>query len=99
MWLKSARVRCFYLAHLSRPANDRPIYQLIRRHRLRRIVEIGIGLAERSARMIEVAAAAAGPASVVFSGVDLFTADWPRPAPRFACCRGTRAVRCRAPST
>jgi len=81
MWLKSGRVRCFYLAYLSRPAHDRPIYQLIRRHRLRRIVEIGVGLAQRSARMIEVSAATAGPESVVFSGVDLFELRTPQAGP------------------
>ena len=72
MWPQSASVRQFYLAHLSRPAYDRPIYQLIRRHGLRRIVELGVGLAERSARMIEVAAMAHRADDVVFTGVDLF---------------------------
>ena len=72
MWLQSARVRSFFLAYLSRPAHERPIYQLIRRHRLRRIVELGVGPARRAARMIEAAATAAPGEGVVYSGVDLF---------------------------
>jgi hypothetical protein len=44
-------------------------------------MEIGIGLAQRSARMIEAAASLAGPASVVFSGVDLFELRTPADGP------------------
>ena len=72
MWPQSSTVRYFYLAHLSRPATQRPIYQTIRRHGLRRIVELGVGLADRSMRMIEVAAGRAGAEAVVFTGIDLF---------------------------
>jgi hypothetical protein len=81
MWPQSVSVRNFYLGHLSRPAHDRPIYQLIRRHRLRRIVELGVGLAERSARMVEVAASAHRADDVVFTGVDLFELRAPQNGP------------------
>ncbi|HEY1601059.1 MAG TPA: hypothetical protein VGG64_15760 [Pirellulales bacterium] len=81
MWPQSVSVRNFYLGHLSRPAHDRPIYQLIRRHGLRRIVELGVGLADRSARMIEVAASAHAVDEVVFTGVDLFELRAPQDGP------------------
>ena len=72
MWLNAASVRRFFWTHFSRPAAIRPIYRLIGRHRPRRIVELGIGLADRSRRMIEMAAAYGGAENVVYSGIDLF---------------------------
>ena len=70
----SATARYYYLAHLSRPAAHRSIYRLIRRYRLRRLVELGVGVSERSQRMIEVAARGEHASNVFFSGVDLFEA-------------------------
>ncbi len=81
MWPTRATFRYFYLARLSRPAADRPIYQLIRRHRLRRIVEMGVGRGERSLRMIEMAAQQCAAEGVVFTGVDLFELRTPQDGP------------------
>jgi hypothetical protein len=72
MWPRLSTLRCFYFAHLSRPATQRFVYQTIRRHGLRRIVELGVGNAERSVRMIEVAGGRAGAEGVMFTGIDLF---------------------------
>jgi len=49
-------LRYLYLAYFSQPAGDRLVYRLIRRHRPRRIVELGLGMAERSRRTIRLAA-------------------------------------------
>jgi len=72
MWFNSVRLHCLFLTRLSRPAVYRPIYQAIRRHGLRRIVEIGVGTAARATRMIEVAAASGGAEQVFYTGIDLF---------------------------
>ena len=81
MWPTRATFRYFYLARLSRPAADRPIYRLIRRQRMRRIVELGVGAGERSLRMIEMAADRSSSESVVFTGVDLFELRTPQDGP------------------
>lgn len=59
-----------YLAYLSQPASDRAVYRLIRRRRIRHIVEIGVGLGVRSLRMIRVAARSGQP--VRYTGIDPF---------------------------
>jgi hypothetical protein len=66
------RLRNLYLAHLSQPAADRSVYRHIRKHNVRRIVELGAGTLVRAARMIEVAAAGVGAESVTYTGIDLF---------------------------
>jgi hypothetical protein len=66
------RLRYLYLAHFSQPAADRPLYRRIRRQKVRRIVELGVGLLTRATRMIEVAAAETSPENVTYTGVDLF---------------------------
>ena len=65
-------VKHLYLAYLSRPASDRVLYKLIRRHRCRVLLEIGMGLGERATRMIDVALSRSS--EVEYIGVDLFEA-------------------------
>jgi predicted O-methyltransferase YrrM len=72
MWFSTSRIRPFFLARLSRPAEYRPIYQAIRRHGLRRIVELGVGHGDRALRMIEMAAFGDIAENVVYTGIDLF---------------------------
>lgn len=67
-------LRFFYLSYLSRPPSDRPVYRAIRRHCLRKILELGIGAGERALRMIEVAGLCCPPRQIEFSAVDLFEA-------------------------
>ncbi|HEY2840414.1 MAG TPA: hypothetical protein VGJ26_14755 [Pirellulales bacterium] len=74
MWRPPACVRQFYLAHFSKPATDRAVYSLIRKHAPRRIFEFGIGTADRAERMIDVAAGAASAAEITYTGVDQFEA-------------------------
>jgi hypothetical protein len=66
------RVWAFHLSHLSKPAEDRPIYQELLKGRVKRILELGVGLGNRSVRMIETAAHASHAREVCYTGVDLF---------------------------
>lgn len=64
-------LRYWYLGYLSKPAVDRPIYRVIRKSRRAKVLEIGMGLAIRSTRMIELAQESSGK-QVEYTGVDLF---------------------------
>jgi hypothetical protein len=70
-----------YLTHFSKPASDRLVYQVIRRQRVRSILEFGIGEAQRALRMIEMARLASPGEEIQYTGIDLFegrsTADGP----------------------
>ncbi len=68
-WIKYA-----YLAHFARPKWDRQLYRLVKRQRVCRIVEVGIGSIERSAALIAVAQRYAGDAKVCYTGLDFFEA-------------------------
>jgi hypothetical protein len=68
----AGRLHYLYLAWLSSPACDRTLYRLIRKHRLRKIVELGVGQGKRAVRMIRVAQLFAAPAAVRYLGIDLF---------------------------
>lgn len=67
--------RSFYFAYLSKPRADRVLYRVVRRRRVRQILELGIGTATRARRMIEVASACASPKDVRYTGIDLFEAQ------------------------
>lgn len=64
-------LRLYYLAWCSNPAGDRRIYQLIRKHQLSKILELGVGNLERAQRMIEMARLS-GCTDVRYCGIDLF---------------------------
>lgn len=66
------RVWAFYLAHISKPIEDRPIYQALLNGRVRRILELGLGFADRSVRLIETASRFCDAQEVHYTGVDLF---------------------------
>lgn len=68
----TGRLRAFYLSYLSTPVSDRPIYRAICRHRVRKILELGIGNGQRAARMIELAGLFRPLPQIEFSGLDLF---------------------------
>jgi hypothetical protein len=72
MPLPLRQLRSFYFAYLSQPAALRPLYRFIRRHKVRRILELGVGTTERSQRLIEVATTASPGQRIDFTGVDLF---------------------------
>lgn len=81
---------CF-LAYLSRPAVDRPIYRAIRRHGVRSIVEFGIGNARRTERMIALASGQFD-APIAYTGIDLFEAR-PEEEPRISLKQAYRLLR------
>ena len=66
-----------YLAYFSRPAKDRRLFRAIRRRRVARILEIGVGQGLRSQRMIAAASRVDGPVDIRLAAIDLFEA---RPA-------------------
>ena len=66
-----------YLAYLSQPASDRQIYREIRRHRVGSIVELGIGYAQRTQRMLAVVSQFWPDEEIHYTGIDQFKA---RPA-------------------
>ncbi len=68
----STRLRLLYLFHFSKPASDRAVYQAVYQRRIRRIVELGVGTAQRAARLIEVAAGRSPSDQIVYTGVDPF---------------------------
>jgi hypothetical protein len=68
------RLRYFYLACLSRPAGDRPLYRAIRRNRVQRILEIGVGSGLRAQRMIDLAQRSSPGDQIHYTGIDLFEA-------------------------
>jgi hypothetical protein len=63
-----------HLLHLSQPAGDRPIYQLLERHPVRRIVEVGIGDGLRATRMIGLLERKVPLEEIHYAGIDLFEA-------------------------
>ncbi|MEX2317594.1 MAG: hypothetical protein WD669_10615 [Pirellulales bacterium] len=63
-----------YLAHFSRPKADRPLYRLVKRHQIGRIVEVGIRDIERTTSLIGVAQRFARDKKVAFTGLDWFDA-------------------------
>ena len=56
----------------TKPAADRSVEIAIKRHRPRRILEIGLGDGERARRMITLAQRYQGRHEVHFTGIDLF---------------------------
>lgn len=65
-------IRSTYLLYLSQPAADRAIYKAIKGRPIRSIVELGIGKAERTARVLEVAAWQAECLPLRYTGIDEF---------------------------
>jgi hypothetical protein len=65
-------LRYLQLAYFSNPAGDRVIYRLIRRRKVRKILEIGIGTASRAVRMIDLARRGTLGEAVRYVAIDLF---------------------------
>jgi hypothetical protein len=66
-WLKYLQLACF-----SKPTADRVLYRSIARHRPESIVELGLGLAERSASMIQLSQRYRPASEIKYTGLDLF---------------------------
>ena len=68
------QIKLIYLSYFSHPSGDQPLFKAIRKNRVRRIVECGIGTTQRSRRMIEAARLVSPDADIHFTGIDLFEA-------------------------
>lgn len=66
------RVWAFHLLHISKPIEDRPIYQEIVAGHVRHILELGLGSGERSLRLIEVASRCCSAREIHYTAVDPF---------------------------
>jgi hypothetical protein len=66
-WIKYS-----YLAFASQPAADRQLFRLVKRHRVARIVEVGIRDVSRTASLLEVAERYAEHKKVAYTGLDRF---------------------------
>ena len=73
----ASRLKCLYLAYFSKPVSDRVIYRAIRKRKVRRILEIGIGKASRAVRMIAVAQRGASGEAIRYVAIDPFEARVP----------------------
>jgi len=68
----ASRLKYLYLAYLSQPKPDRILYRMIRKQKVRHIVEIGIGNCVRAMRLIQVAQRYANGERIHYTGIDLF---------------------------
>lgn len=66
------------LAYCSKPSTDRILYRAIAKQRPRSIVELGLGLGERSAMMIRLAQRFQPDGDFKYTGLDLFEGRDPR---------------------
>lgn len=63
-----------YYSRISNPSHERVIYRWIKQREATTLVELGVGQAVRSTRMIEVARRHAGGRPIHYTGIDLFEA-------------------------
>ena len=68
-------LRALWLPYFSQPASDRIVYRAIRRRKVRKIVEIGIGDAQRAMRMISLAQRYQPTEAIRYIGIDPFEAE------------------------
>jgi hypothetical protein len=74
-------LEALWLAYLSQPSGDRFLYRAIRKRKLRRIFEIGLGDGRRALRLIRFAKRYQADAKVRYIGVDLFEDRATQPEP------------------
>jgi predicted O-methyltransferase YrrM len=61
-----------YFSYFSQPSSDRFVYRFLRKRRIRKILELGIGTGVRAQRMLQLATGDQYPPSISYTGVDLF---------------------------
>ncbi|WP_425398094.1 hypothetical protein [Aeoliella sp.] len=66
-WLGYAR-----LAYFSKPKHERQLYRAVRQQKMHRIVEVGIGSAERAIDLVSTAQRYGGESPVTYTGLDWF---------------------------
>ena len=75
------QIRLLYLCYFSRPRSQRVVYRAIRRYRVRKMVELGVGTARRALRMIEAAKQRAPGEETHYVGIDRFEGRSPSDEP------------------
>jgi hypothetical protein len=73
----ASRLNAFWWCYLARPKSDRAIYRLIRKHKPRKLMLLGLGDLVRPVRMISLAQRYSAGEPIQLGGVDRFEA---RPA-------------------
>jgi hypothetical protein len=86
------RVWTFHLAHLSKPAENRPIYQELLKGRTTKILEVGVGLGQRAAQIIQIASRLQVGTEINYTGIDLFEARDPSQGPGLALRQAHRLL-------
>jgi hypothetical protein len=85
-------LRSAYLLYFSQPASDRALFRAIRARPIRTIVELGISLANRTPRLLEIARWRLANQSLRYTGIDLFEAR-PTDQPRLTVKPANAALR------
>lgn len=70
-------LKTVYLSYFSKPVADRTLYRAVRKHKPRRIVELGIGQGVRSARLLQLAQRYQSCDDIHYAGIDMFEARDP----------------------
>jgi len=85
-------LRSAYLLYFSQPASDRALWRAIRGRPIRTIVELGISLASRTPRMLEIARWRQSDQPLRYTGIDLFEAR-PTDQPQLTIKQANAALR------
>ncbi len=88
-----SRLRLFYLLHFSKPASDRLVYRELRRRKARKIVEIGMGTAQRAVQAINVLKEFHAAGGIHYTGIDQFEARIIGDGPRLTLRDAHRAMK------
>jgi hypothetical protein len=69
-------IKYVQLAYFAKPAAERCLYRAARRHRVAKILEIGVGDVRRAARLVQLAShIVSDDATICYTGIDLFEAS------------------------
>ncbi len=68
----AGRIKYCYLAYFAKPVGDRLLYRTIRSRQPRKILQLGVGTAQRALQMISVALRHHPADELRFAGIDLF---------------------------
>jgi hypothetical protein len=68
----ATKLNAFWWCWLARPKSDRGLYRLIRKHKPRKLMLLGLGDVSRSLRMIAMARRYRPADSIEFAGIDRF---------------------------
>ena len=70
--MSASLLKALWLSYFSQPANDRLIYRTVRKLKVRKILEIGIGDGQRALNLISLAQRYQPETKIHYVGIDLF---------------------------